>query len=603
MRSDDENRPIFDSAKEEVITHAFDDNLQNVSISMKPDRVIGLRALSRIPQNASHFPVKGRRILLPFLIIEAKREEDVPGFRAIQYQTAFPVRRLLKAQADLLDGRSSSELCLVWFFANQGEQWQLHTGTYEDSKFVSLTRETSILFMLTWMCQKIYDLWQGTIQSQDGALQLLLIVDYIWSWARDIYRPSVKNLLLDSIQPFRDSSPASTYRFRQSTSLSSAPSPAPTRHDSDLMQIDHIMADTKHPRGPHQRVNRQSQEIDEQETAVMKDTNLHPFLRWASDPEFAHGWTDHGCIRYPNIVRFEFRCLEIWESDIIEMERADPDNRVILDFLSSLAVLIQPEQLHELAALWTTNFTTVSELGLKNAMRATFIFQTYCDQTTWQIKRVLNCLLWRTEPFTLSSNADIAHPPAYVCDNGKPHCVEMNDIKAAILDTQQIHGRDSVWYALRDVSMALVHGKESCGPEWVLFQEAEVPNETSRFLKGLTEGTGLGKSIIGDVNVWSSLLQIDPDSERRLRSTVPDLGRDTRKGNSMLAVRSPSWPSVCPRFCLFVLLGGIHDKNVIRQLLEEAKSLENFYSAGDCQLSRTDWKNLRSWSKTLQGRD
>lgn len=30
-------------------------------------------------------------------------------------------------------------------------------------------------------------MWRGSITSKDGALQLLLIVDYVFEWARDIY--------------------------------------------------------------------------------------------------------------------------------------------------------------------------------------------------------------------------------------------------------------------------------------------------------------------------------------------------------------------------------------------------------------------------------
>lgn len=34
-------------------------------------------------------------------------------------------------------------------------------------------------------------MWEGDIRSHDKALQLLLIVDYVFDWARDIYRPAV----------------------------------------------------------------------------------------------------------------------------------------------------------------------------------------------------------------------------------------------------------------------------------------------------------------------------------------------------------------------------------------------------------------------------
>jgi hypothetical protein len=34
-------------------------------------------------------------------------------------------------------------------------------------------------------------LWDGSVTGHDEALQLILIVDYILDWARDIYRPNI----------------------------------------------------------------------------------------------------------------------------------------------------------------------------------------------------------------------------------------------------------------------------------------------------------------------------------------------------------------------------------------------------------------------------
>jgi hypothetical protein len=105
---------------------------------MRPDTVIGLQPPSSIAWSETHFPAKGRNSLfLPFLVIEAKKEKDAPGFRSIQYQTAFPVRRFLKAQSDIDSRDTFSEPCLVWFFAYQGEQWRLHAGTLDHDKVVS----------------------------------------------------------------------------------------------------------------------------------------------------------------------------------------------------------------------------------------------------------------------------------------------------------------------------------------------------------------------------------------------------------------------------------------------------------------------------------
>ncbi|KAJ6083497.1 hypothetical protein N7467_007632 [Penicillium canescens] len=43
--------------------------------------------------------------------------------------------------------------------------------------------------------QPVVHLWNGDICLLDGALQLLLIIDYIFDWARDIYREAIINEL------------------------------------------------------------------------------------------------------------------------------------------------------------------------------------------------------------------------------------------------------------------------------------------------------------------------------------------------------------------------------------------------------------------------
>lgn len=39
--------------------------------------------------------------------------------------------------------------------------------------------------------KRVIDVWHGCITTRDGALQLLLLVDYLFDWARDRYREDV----------------------------------------------------------------------------------------------------------------------------------------------------------------------------------------------------------------------------------------------------------------------------------------------------------------------------------------------------------------------------------------------------------------------------
>ena len=126
------------------MSHDPQDDLENFGVPMKPDRVIGLSMNDRyrgyirsFPVELSHSPVRKRRQLMyPFLVLEAKRENDAPGFRYVETQTAFPIRRFLRIQDELHTASGIKFVPLVWFFAFQGEEWRLHAAILDDEKKV-----------------------------------------------------------------------------------------------------------------------------------------------------------------------------------------------------------------------------------------------------------------------------------------------------------------------------------------------------------------------------------------------------------------------------------------------------------------------------------
>jgi hypothetical protein len=73
-------------------------------------------------------------------------------------------------------------------------------------------REQQIRSLHFWQVtddtQRIFDLWHGTILSRDCALQLFLIVDCIYDWARDTYRFDILRCLSDGKFDPREMTPA-----------------------------------------------------------------------------------------------------------------------------------------------------------------------------------------------------------------------------------------------------------------------------------------------------------------------------------------------------------------------------------------------------------
>jgi hypothetical protein len=56
---------------------------------------------------------------------------------------------------------------------------------------------------MTDIYQEIQSLWHGRLGEYDGALQILLIIDFIFDWACDIYRPTIISQLRALVNPER----------------------------------------------------------------------------------------------------------------------------------------------------------------------------------------------------------------------------------------------------------------------------------------------------------------------------------------------------------------------------------------------------------------
>lgn len=190
---------IFDDRAEEAAGH---NPVEGLALpKKKPDRIYGLRATkifeillskpmdfpSTVACNTigdlvatSPFKYEPDPLLFPFLVVEAKSEHSPNGFDDIRVQTSFPILLLLKLQEKLQEkaaNQISGPPPLVWFFAYRGDAWRVYTC------YIKKIGEKS-------GCE-ITQLWHGCILSKDDALRLLLIVNYVFDWARNLYRPSI----------------------------------------------------------------------------------------------------------------------------------------------------------------------------------------------------------------------------------------------------------------------------------------------------------------------------------------------------------------------------------------------------------------------------
>ncbi|KAG7421592.1 hypothetical protein Forpe1208_v000127 [Fusarium oxysporum f. sp. rapae] len=163
--------PIFDDRAEQGIACSPELLLDLPKREVKPDRVYGLqttkrfnRLLELVPDIRSNpFKPDGEPLIFPFLVIEARSEKAGYSFSDIQLQTGFAIRKLLMIQHEL------------------GEQWRVSAAyVYKKDRDISY---------------RVVRLWHGCLDSLDDTLQLLLIIDYIADWARDIYREGIASSL------------------------------------------------------------------------------------------------------------------------------------------------------------------------------------------------------------------------------------------------------------------------------------------------------------------------------------------------------------------------------------------------------------------------
>lgn len=200
-----------------TIKHVYNSEKDLVKME-RPDRIYGFvetrrfrEALNKLPaeseneiQYRSFVKSASYPIIYPFLVCEAKSERSTDGFREIELQTMFTIYTLLKIQEGLQNesakhGISPPTCPMVWFFAYRGANWRIYICYIEkdekgNSRYVSRTQSREMIILglqAHYVNQDISQQWSGCLKFNDDALTLLLLVDYIFDWARDVHRTSI----------------------------------------------------------------------------------------------------------------------------------------------------------------------------------------------------------------------------------------------------------------------------------------------------------------------------------------------------------------------------------------------------------------------------
>ena len=453
------------------------------------------------------------------------------------------------------------------------------------------------------------DIWHGTILSQDGGLQLLYIVDYICDWARNVYRPKIRECLAGGM---REITPSSTCPYSRSQSV--------------LTQA----TETTQAVPQYERtVEGEASLPTERKTFRFLSTSeasSHPFSRWSADSHQRHTWTARATVRHSDLVNCSFRVFEIPEdaAAIFSLQSSMEEDRdgsqtmlLLLDLMQSkrYTIWLTRRTIDRLENCWTgaaKNPTQRTNAEYPDQRVGTFIFfRTFCNPEDWQINREICCIIWSLEAARLMSA--IARPVGMTVFDREPwvssNPVEFNETFPPF---QSLCGRASVAYALGNATFSL---SSKAGPmgvrqlQWELPSAHGVTEAVIAHLLSLMNSPATRQAEFHSENRQSSkLLEVlRNQSSTEIPSSFPHVPDDMGRGGAVLAVRPDSWPTTCPRLCLFVLVEScFNQREEFGQFLSAAVNEREIYgvdgptAAGPASfLSREDRLLMKRWRASL----
>lgn len=329
----------------------------------------------------------------------------------------------------------------------------------------------------------------------------------------------------------------------------------------------------------------------------LTDARSSEFQYWAASQRCSSPWTRLGSLRHANIVHFKFRCYDFRPHNRVIRSSMEKGSTSLYGVLSSSALFIPTKHLYQIATLWTTKkLATIPRLNEGNAVHASFYVQTYCDKYTWQITRVLNCLLWNRVASLAperSRRSTVTHRPKHIYSRIRPKSSEIKDLEKSVLEIRNIHGRDSVSSALNSVSLILKRQVDSGSLIWQLLEETGLSeNAVDSLIAALSR---MRRRIHGRPRCTSckEILWVDADPGFDLKSSVPGLELDKRNGDSTLAVRQPGWPTSTSMLCLFIIIeDGYDSEGNLHRLLQGVTDRRDFNAH---KWGIEEWRAAKEW--------
>lgn len=443
----------------------------------------------------------------------------------------------------------------------------------------------------------MYDLWHGTVESLDGSLQLLQIVDYLWSWARDIYRRQIRHSLCALAPIIREISPSTDDSFSRSQSILSELRSTSLR----APQVDVIMEDDQ----PTDNFTPQTG------LSAIPNSDLRLLQygpNWPNEGQCGYPQT---ALRHSDLIVFSFRLFRCpTPAQSLPNRLTGSGYRIIMTHFESLLrsgsiVLLKYGQVRDLERLWTTSEANppLPAAVLDERKAAYFHFHTFCRRNDWQIFRELNCVLWDltdVQRYTAAVQQEAFSPPYNMTEESGLHAT-LVELLSMVRD---VSGKASVLDALKNTRSVLSKvpaSAEDLSPiRWV----AGCSSHMEPFEKSASRWHW--PAHFYHESAQTVALRQKP-SEREDGLGVVPVFKDCGQVGGLLAKRRQSWPTQCPRFCLFVMLDiKASEKSQLKQLLLSVIQEKEIYGikterSEQAEVLKDDRRLIRKWLESLEG--
>lgn len=427
----------------------------------------------------------------------------------------------------------------------------------------------------------------GRTTSLDGALQLLLIVDLICEWARDIFRFEIsiclaggkENLRKDNL---RHTSPAATYASRFSTQEPQYEGTTNTSvhggvYSPQILETDIDTVDIVETASITSLTLEDSMlevdEIMESHPAAAKGESIesygdvvsHPLLRWAIISPIDVPWTVHATIRHSNMCLFAFSHLSLpkdLESLVAYLRQASSlglgsTRTIAMSLVASLTdhLMVRNTTVDRILQL-KNDWLRESESAFNDSnclLRALFVFRTYIRTSDWQIVRELWCISCTTQ--TVHNLAKIAgfsidSLQIRMQQSAKEHPLPPSDFEALRILT----GNDAASAAINSKVLyhCVVSSGGQTGPFGCPWESRPVSEDMKRTFSLLAPSVCYQERTISYLDRGTALMEVlkKPSPKNLWYHLGPEI--PARRG-AILLHKGPHWPQTTPSWCLMIL--------------------------------------------------